>query len=63
MRRFFSAKFALIAFSIVFTSAFTWNIIAGATALGHGLTAPSAVRIAHGPSMPPDPWDAVRIAA
>jgi hypothetical protein len=64
MRRLFASKFALIAIPILFTSAFTWNLVtsAGTIVVGHGMTAPDAVLLAHGPSMPPDPWDGVRIA-
>ena len=64
MRKFFNGKSAFFAVFALFTSAFTWNTLHGAGAInsGHILLAPGVVRLAHGPSVPPDPWDGVRIA-
>ena len=64
MRRFFDSKFAFIAVLSLFTSAFTWNMVhgTGATVDGHRLVLPDVMLVAHGPSIPPDPWDGVRIA-
>src|ERR1022692_2668965 len=64
MRKFFASKFAFIAVFFLFTSAFTWNLVHGgrATVGGHFLTVPDVTLLAHAPSIPPDPWDNVRIA-
>ena len=64
MRRFFDSKFAFIAVLSLFTSAFTWNMVhgTGATVGGHRLVLPDVMLVAHGPSIPPNPWDGVRIA-
>jgi hypothetical protein len=60
----FNGKFAFIAVFSVSTFAFTWNVLhgAGTTVGGHTLTASHAVLLAHGPTVPPDPWDGVRVA-
>ncbi|MCX6627624.1 MAG: hypothetical protein NTW28_08350, partial [Candidatus Solibacter sp.] len=64
MRSFFDSKFAFIAVLSLFTFAFTWNMMHGttATAGGHLLVLPDVTLVAHGPTIPPDPWDGVRIA-
>jgi hypothetical protein len=65
MRKFFDSKFAFIAVLSLFTSAFTWNMLHGERAIvidgGHLLMVPDVTLVAHGPTVPPDPWD-VRIA-
>ena len=65
MRKFFASKFAFIAVFFLFTSAFTWNLVHGgrATVGGHFLTVPDVTLLAHAPSIPPDPWDNVRMTA
>ena len=64
MRKFFAGKFAFIAVFVLFTSAFTWNFVHGASATVGGLflAAPDVTLLAHSPSVPPDPWDDVRLA-
>jgi hypothetical protein len=64
MRKFFASRLAIIAVFFLFTSAFTWNLVHGASATvgGHFLAVPDATLLAHAPSIPPDPWDGVRIA-
>ena len=64
MRKFFAGKFAFIAIFFLFTFAFTWNLVhgAGATVGGLFVAAPD-VTLAHSPSVPPDPWDGVRLTA
>jgi hypothetical protein len=62
MRRFFESNFSFFAVLFLFAGALTWNISHGSEALGSGhvFVAPSIavdVRLAHGPTMPPDPWD------
>jgi len=58
MRRFFENKITFSAIVIMFAAAFAWNSSHGAT-----LPAPRllliepVVTVAHGPNMPPDPWD------
>ena len=58
MRKFFAGKFAFIAVFFLFAFAFTWNLVHGAGAIA----APDATLLAHSPSIPPNPWDDVRIA-
>jgi hypothetical protein len=80
MRRFFENRFAFLVTCTLFTSAFAWNMSHGldgipsrhhsqvdATELiAHGPTMPpdpwDGVNVAHGPTMPPDPWDGVNVA-
>jgi hypothetical protein len=80
MRRFLENKFTVAAILLLFAVAFAWNTAEGAgwaipghfqigihpATEGHGLSLPpdpwDQVRVAHGPGMPPDPWDQVRIA-
>ena len=61
MRSFFENKFAFIAVLCIFTVAMTWNILHGAGAVesGHLFVAPDDIRVAHGPTFPPDPWDGI----
>ena len=66
MRQFFENKFAFIAIFLLFVAAFTWNTSQGvlAPAAGILLEDPSGpALVAHGPSMPPDPWDGTLKAA
>src|SRR5260370_17772373 len=63
MRRFFDLNSTFFAVLFLFAFAMTWN---GSTSLttGHRFMAPSFapdVQIAHGPTLPPDPWN-VQIA-
>ena len=64
MRKFFVGKFAFIAVFFLVTFAFTWNLVHGAGAIVGGpfLAAPDVTLLAHAPSIPPNPWDDVRIA-
>ena len=55
MRKFSFGKFAFIAVFSMFTAAFT-------AAGGHFVAAPGVALLAHSPSIPPDPWDGVRLA-
>jgi hypothetical protein len=59
MRRFFENKYTFGVIFTLFTCAFTWNNSQGAAfpAAGH-LPLCLASTKAHGPTMPPDPWDA-----
>ena len=65
MLRFFDSKCAFVAVLSLFSFAFTLNMVGGAdaTASGHFLLAPNVMLLAHGPSVPPDPWDGVNITA
>jgi hypothetical protein len=58
MPSFFENKFTLSAIAILFVVALAWNNSQGAAfpAAGLLLIAP-AQSVAHGPNMPPDPWD------
>ena len=64
MRKFFDNKFAFIAVFSMLTSAFAWNVMHGSSAAssGHFVVAPDVMMLlAHGPSLPPDPWDGVNV--
>jgi hypothetical protein len=58
MLRFFGNKITFGVIFALFTGAFAWNNSHGATipAGGHLFMNPALV-VAHGPNMPPDPWD------
>jgi len=59
MRKFFENKFTFAAIVMLFLAAFIWNSSQGAAApRSSQLFIPQAVTLAHGPIMPPDPWDA-----
>ena len=63
MRRFFDLSSTFFAVLLLFAFAMTWN---GSASLvtGHQFMASTfalGVQIAHGPSLPPDPWN-VRLA-
>jgi hypothetical protein len=63
MRKNFDLKFAFIALLSLLTSLFTWNMVRGTrVASGSLAMVPGVTLVAHGPSLPPDPWDGVRIA-
>ena len=80
MRRFLENKFTVAAILLLFAGALLWNTAQGAgasvpwhfqigllpAAEAHGLSLPpdpwDQVRVAHGPGLPPDPWDQVRVA-
>ena len=66
MRSFFNSKSVFFGVLFLFTGSIAWNIShgSGASAGGCRLVSPAfapAARIAHGPTVPPDPWD-VRLA-
>ena len=55
MRAFLENRLTLGAIFVLFTAAFLWNSSA-IPAAGHLLKQP-VMTAAHGPNMPPDPWD------
>ena len=61
MRRFFENKIAFLATFSLFAIAFAWNAIQGTAspAPSHLYLEPDSVAVttAHGPSIPPDPWE------
>jgi hypothetical protein len=80
MRKFFENKIAFATISSLFALAFALNFSQGATAPSglharpaamtaamHGPTMPpnpwDGVRVGHGPTMPPNPWDGLTVAA
>jgi hypothetical protein len=56
MRRFVENRFAFGAIFSLFMVAFAWNAVQGAPAAGL-LIQPKVVTVAHGPLLPPDPWE------
>ena len=68
MRKFLENRITVAAVLILFATAFAWNIAQGAPAVSpwHGSHSATAAQeltqVAHGPGMPPDPWDQVRVA-
>jgi len=64
MRKILDDKLAFIMVIFLFTLAFTLNAMHGAgTSVGHTpLALPDVTLVAHGPTIPPDPWDGVSIA-
>jgi len=57
MSRFFENRIAFIAVVIIFAAGWAWSSgQGGAIPAGHMLLEP-ALTVAHGPTMPPDPWD------
>ena len=63
MRRFFASKYAFLLVLALFASAFSWNLAHGAgTVFGGHILLPDMLLTAHGPTLPPDPWDGVQIA-
>jgi len=59
MRAFFENRLAFSAIVVMFAAACVWNSCHGVAALpsGHLFLEP-IITVAHGPTMPPDPWDA-----
>jgi len=58
MSRFVGNKFMFAAIVALFAFACASNAIQGAGVLVHTATLPAEpVNVAHGPSMPPDPWE------
>ena len=59
MRRFFESRSVAAATFTLFVLAYSWNATQGTGSVtpGHALFAPDAVLIAHGPGLPPDPWE------
>jgi hypothetical protein len=64
MSRFFDSKYVFVVVLSLFSFAFTLNMVRGAdaTANSHFLLAPNVILQAHGPSVPPDPWDGLQVA-
>ena len=58
MNRLFENKFAFAAIALVFALALGWNATQGTGLLfpGHATWTSGLVILAHGPSLPPDPW-------
>jgi len=58
MHRLFDNKYAYAANALVFALALAWNATQGTGLLlpGHGTWTSGLVTVAHGPSLPPDPW-------
>src|SRR5258707_13739953 len=59
MPRFFDNKIAFGAIIFVFTIAFAWCVIhgTGMPLPGHLMLDPDSMNVAHGPTLPPDPWE------
>lgn len=58
MRRFFENKLAVAAILSLFLLASAWNAVSGAAPVaGPALLPQDVVAVAHGPLLPPDPWD------
>jgi len=59
MYKFFESKFAFGAVLSLFAISFTWNASQGAALpfTGHLMMDSSGTQVAHGPSIPPDPWE------
>jgi hypothetical protein len=57
MRKFFESKFAFGAIFVLFTAGFIWNSSQGALPPAGDLSIDHLLTLAHGPNMPPDPWD------
>jgi hypothetical protein len=60
-------KIAYVATVSLFTAALAWNLFHGgsSTVPGHmllPLERPEAEFVAHGPTIPPDPWEGVQVA-
>ena len=58
MYKFFANKYVFGATALVFALALGWNATQGSELLipVHGTWMQGLVTIAHGPSLPPDPW-------
>jgi len=61
MRKFFENRFAAAAILSLFSLATAWNALNGAAvpAASHILLSPDVITVAHGPLLPPDPWETV----
>jgi hypothetical protein len=59
MQRFLENKFAFAAIALAFALALGWNATQGTGMLfpGHRMLMPELITVAHGPILPPDPWD------
>ena len=59
MRRFLDSKFVYGAVLSTFAMAFACHAGQGASApaAGHITATPAQIMVAHGPSIPPDPWE------
>ncbi len=64
MRTFIASKLAVTAILTLFTLAFAWNLVQGSglTRRGHSLPEAETVLVSHGPGIPPDPWEGVRLS-
>ena len=68
MYKFFESKLAFGAVFSLFAISFAWNASQGAALpfTGHLMMDSSGTQVAHGPSIPPDPWEgtgsSVRVA-
>jgi hypothetical protein len=64
MRRFFENKVAFATVALLFALAFGWNLSHAAVASSAAPAAltPNLVAQAVGPTMPPPPWEEVRVA-
>ena len=54
--RFLQNKFTFAAVALMFALAFTFNAVTGAVAPSCGFVK-GPMLVAHGPILPPDPWD------
>ena len=58
MSRFFENKIAFAVIAVLFAAGFVWNISLGAVEPpSDHLLLDTPLTVAHGPNMPPDPWD------
>ena len=64
MPRFFDNKIAFGAIIFVFTIAFAWCVIhgTGMPLPGHFMLDHDSMNVAHGPTLPPDPWEGGLVA-
>ena len=63
MLSFLENKIACAAIVSSFAIAFAWNVTQGVQPIaGHLLFPAQAVRVAHGPMIPPDPWEGTTVA-
>ncbi len=65
MRRFFENKLTFVAVVLLFALAFAWNFFHGAVtppSPGTLSITPDLVTESIGPTMPPPPWEEVRVA-
>jgi hypothetical protein len=64
MRRLFEDenRVAFFAISVLLTAAFATSSVAGTVVNKYPTITADPVLLAHGPSIPPDPWEGVRLA-